>query len=721
MPSSLEENHYIDLAGSIAYPGVDFKNDVESGLPTPPPRYLSAQEGAENIAIALHDAINKLVPLEPSSDFSGGLDSTILGLATSKKRGVDGFVQYTDYTAGGDLQYARRFAKLGTITLHELYGESDVLPFAEAPPMSVMKDVPYRGFAIFGRENQRLAAVASLGKEHHLHGNGGDVLFDPDPRFIMAELLSSGDHKQAEAFVMAYAKASLKNPEDIMREIRLIHESTLADSYQRVAHDLKEEYTGATAHDWLPSSRSSRWLTPQSRELLAERAAYMASSSSGWSSPADYAIAMSIRDGREGDIHLQELAKTHGITIHTPYLDTNVITSVLAVPPAERIAAGQYRPLMLQAARHILGDTTVDALSTRQSKTSYNTEMRVGITNDLQRGEQSIIQKHLATLGRLGIVDVDAVQKDLFACNVQRDFPLSALAQLVSVGASLEKYDDEHEHTQKRTRASQQTPERTDRLIAPHYNLAKNYYVQREDCLFVLHPTSTRDGAEYTYTALNTQSGYILRQLASGTAPDAIMSRQQDRYPAIDPQRIRGDIELCCQRLESAGIIIAAPVAADEKTYIPNKITTTGIVSHDERLRVRAQDYALSETEKRIAEQSLITVQKLRQPSFDVPTIIAAMESGKEALQPATASQARRALEVAHAITKDVANERVACLTVSLLAAEILKQQGAAIYWSIGVHPISPDFHAWIETQDGTRVASASDDSPESYLPFFRA
>lgn len=724
MQEPFGEARLVDIGGDIAYPGVDFSDNLDL-TPFMPGRPVSAQEGPDRIAEALHNAVSSLQSLESSSDFSGGLDSTALGLIAAKNRPVDGFIQYTEYTAasGGDIHYARRFSELGDVTLHELHGGPDVLPFAQLPPASLTHATSYRGYAIYGREQQRLAAIAASGKQHHLHGNGGDALFDPDPRFIVGGLISERNSEQAKALARAYAKAKLKNPADVFQEAGAIGATTLADSYQRLASDLRGDEPGDMA-DWLPRSQSLRWLSPSVRDLLAERAEHMAGQNSSYTSPADYAIALGIRDSYKANDHLQKLAKIHGISLHVPYLDRDVVSNVLAVPASERVAAGQYRPLMLNALRPILGAKVVDSLSGRQSKTSYDTEMRVGVANDLKLGERSIILKQVAVLGRLGIIDADRVRKDLSFCNVRQNFPFSALAQLVSIGASLEQDAEARSPVQQTKRIRPESIALAERPRSSYYHLPDSYYVQRAGYTFVLYPKLIADGVNYTLAALDGPSTHILRKIAQGVSLDDIIDQQQIRHANIDPGRIRQDITTYCEQLEQRGIIIAAEHPDSNEVYIPQEKESPAYSSpiQDEKLRVRLQKYDLSTTESLAAERALVKVkQQLQKPSFDIPAIIADMRLGRDTLVPATASQALRSLEIAHVTTSAISNERIACLDISLLAIEILKQQGLTAYWSIGVHSVRPDYHAWIETETGERIASASDDSPDSYIAFFKA
>jgi len=470
-----------------------------------------------------------------SSDCSGGVDSTTLALAAAAQCPTDsnvlGLVQYSDIYPAGDITYARRFAKLSDrLMLRELVTTAKELPFITPPPADISPSEPYRGTAIYGRENQRLM----MARPHHLIGEAGDALFDPEPIAPLADLLLSGEYDLARNMALHLGRAALVSPEAILENARAKASTNLVGSYERVSGQLTSDHLLAPSQDWLPSlGTASTWITPELREALAARAQTLAAQAPDITFSA-YATQQSIRNSVDAYRHLRMVAEKHGVDLIAPYLDETVLRSVIALPAASRIQPGQFKPLLQAVSK--AADLAPAELFSRQGKGAYTSELQAGFKMALPRIKEQLQKSRLA---HMGIINPEAVQASL----THKTPPWASLTQLLASEAWLAHLGVEAPKTTHSTIRHTSTVEPTKEAPKP---LANAYAIPSS-----LHISPGQDGKLFAFDhvagsfhilPLNSTAQLILKTLAQTHSPQLALDALQADYPNIPAERLATDL-----------------------------------------------------------------------------------------------------------------------------------------------------------------------------------
>jgi asparagine synthase (glutamine-hydrolysing) len=101
---------------------------------------------------------------------------------------------------------------------------------------------------------------------------------------------------------------------------------------------------------------------------------------------------------------LDQMAARFGIALAAPYHDDRVVEAGLAVRPEERVTPWRYKPLIVEAMRGIVPEQSL----TRQTKAHGSGDEDPGLRR--HRGELLALWED-SRLGRLGLIDVDAVRE----------------------------------------------------------------------------------------------------------------------------------------------------------------------------------------------------------------------------------------------------------------------------------------------------------------------
>lgn len=149
----------------------------------------------------------------PTSDLSGGLDSTSLCLLASRHVQPSGpvtamTVHPAGQHAGGDLDYARAAARHsdGRIEHMLLALTAEHLPYAGLDRVPAT-DEPAPSTVTYARLAAQFALLADLGSDCHPTGDGGDTLLHPHPAYL-ADLAWSGRWLRPAAHSQGWVRCS---------------------------------------------------------------------------------------------------------------------------------------------------------------------------------------------------------------------------------------------------------------------------------------------------------------------------------------------------------------------------------------------------------------------------------------------------------------------------------------------------------------------------------
>lgn len=658
---------------------------------------------AERLGGALLQDVAGVVAREAdsiSTDFSGGLDSSPLGLAAANHcppgRNVLGLVQYSEDYPAGDIRYARRFAKLNAnLILRELITGDGQLPYVRMPSGGISPSEPYRGTDIFGREDQRLAGAG----QYHITGVGGDSLFDPDPTPILVDLLLSGEQDLAKQIALHTGRATLQNPADILERARIKSQSNLTQSLERVATQLTTNNLSTPSKDWLPSlGVPAQWLTPEMREAVAARAAEVASGMSEVDFSL-YATRQAIADSGDAHRHLSMLAKEYGVNLVAPYLGEAALGSVLDLSAAMRIRPGQFKPLLraASAAEELAPD---EIFTIRKGKGAYSAEMRAGFDRALPDIKAMLEHSRLA---RLGIIDAEAVMMSLS----QRRPPLASLSQLIASENWLAHLGIDGVETQRLALRGRSEVKSSVEAHLPYgnFSLVPSLHIVAgpNGQLAAFDPER---GVFLPPVGRSRTTRLILQSLAEHNSPQAAVGLLHREYAHVPVEQLTSDVASTVRGLTEHGWLQSMEASEVRRGQLPSEdATQMPSVEAGEVMRVRDSTLSLedaAEAEMEAIGRAYISMRELIAADTPFTELTRHLvEGNSRAVRPASYAESLRALELARLVTANDTEHRVACYELSLTAALFCIASGLSVDWCLGISfgVDKPGYHAWIEVE----------------------
>lgn len=342
----------------------------------------------------------------PTVDLSGGYDSTALALLAAERLSPDRAVTaVTVHPAGitttGDVMYARHVAEHPGI-VHRLmalgpehvpYGALEVVPVTDEPAPSTIAHKRFSAQLQWMRDR--------LGSDCHITGDGGDSLLSPRP-IMLADLVAHGHIRRTLAETIAWARLRRVAVWPLAVAAVRTARTTRTAALQALAHSLRADGSG---HDrapsnsgiaWFPSIPAPPWSTHDTRELAASLVAGAVDRSDA-ASPSEittYVTAEVMADvGRSARADVQ-LAQSHGISLHNPFVDSRVIDAYLAVPLHARPGPAEYKPIL----RRAMSDLFPAALARRRTKGSFTSDYYGGMRVNLA-ALHDLADGHLAECG----------------------------------------------------------------------------------------------------------------------------------------------------------------------------------------------------------------------------------------------------------------------------------------------------------------------------------
>lgn len=343
-------------------------------------------EGAGQLRTALDDAVRVHVAASqrPSADCSGGLDSTSLTLlAAAQLGGANSVDAVTIHPAGaargGDLDYAAAAVADQPRVRHLLCPlDSHHLPYSRMLALTPPTDEPAPTTITIARAVAEFDLLRERGSDCHLTGDGGDTLLGAHPAY-MADLASEVRFGRLVRHAIGWAR---------LRRTSVL--PLLATAVRRSPAPP-------------PASASPAWATPAARELATAGGSGTVRTS--WPDAGTRVAVESIQAvGRTARADIQ-VAAHHGIALHNPFTDPQVITACLAVPAWQRCTPFQYKPLLTTAMSGLLPEQ----IATRRTKGDFTPDHYLGLRANLT----ALHELADGRLADLGLVDPNALRRSL--------------------------------------------------------------------------------------------------------------------------------------------------------------------------------------------------------------------------------------------------------------------------------------------------------------------
>ncbi|GGV42646.1 lasso peptide isopeptide bond-forming cyclase [Streptomyces spectabilis] len=366
----------------------------------PPDPLVPLAEGAVRLREALCAAVEARTRARDlvTTDL-GGLDSTAVCCAAAR-----GDAKVVAYTAaihdelGDDVYWARRTTEaLETIEHHVVPAHDVAMTFDGIDTLDDLLDTPSMLTVDRNRRMHIVALAAARGSGLHLTGLGGDELLAGTPARLH-ELIRTHP-RTALRDLRGYAAKYQWSRWATLRQ--LLDRRPYRAWLDRVARDLTAPPPPADEPllDWSIPPRMPPWATPDAvaavRELLRSRLADAEPRGRGHGEHREL-VAM---DGiSQWTRHIGQMAAPLGVTVAAPYYDDRVIEAALAVRTPERITPWRYKPLIVEAMRGIVPETS----RTRDTKANATFEEEAGLRR--HRGELLALCDD-SRLARLGLVD----------------------------------------------------------------------------------------------------------------------------------------------------------------------------------------------------------------------------------------------------------------------------------------------------------------------------
>lgn len=320
-------------------------------------------EGAGRVRAALANAVAVRIDFSrrPSSDCSGGLDSTSLTmLAAARLSGRGRLDAVTVHPAGtdhgGDLDYAAdALATHPQISYLLCPLGTGHLPYSRLTELVSATDEPAPTTMSIARAVAEFDLLRQVGSDCHLTGDGGDTLLGAHPAYL-ADLAATGRSIQLLRHAIGWARLRRRPVWPLLTEVA------------QTVLDWRGGDHGPHRRPW------PAWSTSTARALVTDTQTSACSPPLAGRAGTATLVEAIQSVGRTARADAQ-VAEHYGIAIHNPFIDPQVITAVLAVPAELRAAPFRYKPLLSTA----LADLLPPAVATRRTKGDFTPDHYLGL------------------------------------------------------------------------------------------------------------------------------------------------------------------------------------------------------------------------------------------------------------------------------------------------------------------------------------------------------
>lgn len=350
------------------------------------------EEAARSYRTALRKAIDERISRSrtPTSDLSGGLDSgTLVALAAEALPPATTLSTFTYTSIGsgsaGDEQVAAESSRLESIDPHVLAGRSLPQHYSDLDGVP-LTDEPSTVAYSHGREAAFYRAVAAVGSDVHLDGEGGDESLVP-PLGYLADLVrvrSSGDFlRHARGWAQLKGLSVRQLVGGAVQTSRTDYPRWVDHSVPRIAPPRQDSWMpahrmGRTLVGWTFPARSTSWLTATAHDAARSTvgSAFQLAESCGQHGT----VAAILAAGRRYR-GIQQTAARYGVDVQFPFLDPRVVVACLSAEVPARGNPFEPKPLL----RRAMSDLVPPAVIDRSTKGDYTEDVYVGLRRNVGR------------------------------------------------------------------------------------------------------------------------------------------------------------------------------------------------------------------------------------------------------------------------------------------------------------------------------------------------
>ncbi|SEF12237.1 asparagine synthase (glutamine-hydrolysing) [Jiangella alba] len=293
-----------------------------------------------------------------SVDLAGMDSTTIAAIAARRGNLLTMTVRPEDREEGGDVDYAREFARRGT-THAWLSMTTDQLPFSRSPDQLPPSDEPAPSSASWTFFSAQLRAARDAGSTCHLTGDGGDNLFLPPP-WHLTVLARRGRMVRLWRDAHGWARLRSISPWGIVV-------AAAQGDIQRVIQ---------------PWSAPPTWVLESAITGTAPEA------------DPDALLIHEVRNVARAAHADRQLADELEMDLHNPYFDGLLLDAVASARPWHRYSTRRYKPMLADAT----GDLLPFRHRRRVTKGTFAGDFHSGLRLNLQRILR-LADGHLAGLG----------------------------------------------------------------------------------------------------------------------------------------------------------------------------------------------------------------------------------------------------------------------------------------------------------------------------------
>ncbi|MFB7473213.1 albusnodin/ikarugamycin family macrolactam cyclase [Kitasatospora sp. NPDC056184] len=368
----------------------------------------------------------------PTSDLSGGLDSSTITLLASRHT-PEGLRAITVHPkgdeSGADLRYARLVAASNPrLIAHHL------MPLGtEHLPYTAMTDVPASDEPAPSTITQaRLLGqfrwmLGEFSASDHLTGDGGDSVLFQHPLHL-ADLFR---HRRITAAVKEAAGWARLRHLPFAPVVRDAVRSASTSRF-RALTELAEDLGGTQSRvRWFDPVPFPGWAGPEALPRLRAEIVRAAGEPDPFLG-LDYSVRALVDEIREVSRTAQadaDLARSLGLELHNPFLDPCVVDALLRTPLERRPPVYLYKPVLVSA----MGDLLPARLAARTTKGSFNADHFGGMRANLK----SLLELADGHLAVLGLVEPATLRRTLRQAAAGIPMSLATLEQALSVEAWL--------------------------------------------------------------------------------------------------------------------------------------------------------------------------------------------------------------------------------------------------------------------------------------------
>jgi hypothetical protein len=535
--------------------------------------------------------------------------------------------------------------------------------------------------------------LRSLGSELHLNGEAGDAVLDLAPRYYAAELLRVGSLRKFLTTVVETSRLEYSAPYKTLAESLSARDLIPPRSLTHIAAALDQLAQGRSTWRLDPQALfagvAAHWLTPQAGRGLAELAAGTEAGVTQGMGVGNQQAYAQIRQIGSGSQDTLRLGAAHGLRVHSPFMDNDVLRACFSVLASKRVNPWEFKPLLGKALEGLV-PAEVTSRTSKGSGRRVADELRASIPF-----LRALLQD--SYVADLGIINPKAVWRDVEMGLAGGYMPWASLDVLVSTEVWLRRLNGETGVRPKDTSARPASQKVDKMLPALKYPATTKFGLTEQSVLLA---------GEFSAVAMNMTSGVCFRLNSSAVKVLEALRDTEDlagavallheQYPRADRTDIWQATEVCIARLQKAGVlgIHSAPweiIYVDES----DQAEVSG-----ERVRPPAEGNYQLQARDYLAALGGVTLGRIvkSMPFAKQARLLSRVERSAWVRHESAPHQTERTLAAVHRVMS-LYMGRAACveLTMATVLTEALKRR--QVDFVIGLRTDPEGFHVWPEAQ----------------------